>query len=79
MRSLDLLFKPIRLAWRGWMAFSHVLGLVMSTILLTILWIVGFGSYAVATSIAGLRGRKPAISYWQAAIPQRHEDLLRQF
>jgi hypothetical protein len=61
------------------MAFSHVLGLVMSTILLTVLWIVGFGGYAIAMSIARLRARVPVASYWQVAIPQRREDLLRQF
>lgn len=80
MRSLHPLLKPLQLAWRGWMAFSHALGLVMSTIVLTLLWIVGFGSYAIAFRIACICKRSVVqTSYWNTSLPQRREDLLRQF
>ena len=65
--------------WQGWMAFSKAFGRVMSFIILTILWIVGFGVYAIiAKIIAATRRVVPASTYW---IDHRADadDLHRQF
>lgn len=72
---------PVRALWRGWMAFSHILGMIMSTIILTILWIVGFGLYAVILRIVTLpnRFRKPPDSYWLDAKPASVEEMRYPF
>ncbi len=44
----------LRRLYDGWMAFSHALGFVMSKIILTLLWIVGFGLYAIALKVIRL-------------------------
>lgn len=59
------------------MAFSHVLGMIMSRIILTLLWIVGFGIYAIALKIANLVKRKsPKLSYWETP-PEEFEGRLK--
>ncbi|HLD08332.1 MAG TPA: hypothetical protein VJB60_04690 [Candidatus Peribacterales bacterium] len=57
---------PLRFLWKGWMGFSHILGMVMSTIILTALWIVGFGIYAIILKIILLPSRfwKEPDSFW---------------
>ncbi len=65
--------------WGGWMAFSHVLGIVMSSILLTILWIVAFGAYAIILQIVARFGKqKVCDTYWTDVSREQH-DFLRQF
>ncbi len=60
------------------MAFSHALGKVMSWIILTILWIVGFGTYAVIGKIAGVLRRRPRPqTSWITVTDQG--DFRRQF
>lgn len=68
---------PFSWLYRGWMAFSHVLGMIMSAIILTILWIVGFGFYAIALKVANLMKRKqPKPSYWEIP-PEEFEGRLK--
>ena len=63
--------------YKGWMAFSHALGLVMSKILLTILWIVGFGIYAIPMKIATIfRPKKSLATYWHD-VPAEYPDSMR--
>ncbi|MDP7477042.1 MAG: hypothetical protein QF442_01180, partial [Candidatus Peribacteraceae bacterium] len=38
---------PISWIYALWKKFSHVLGIIMTFIILTVLWIVGFGVYAI--------------------------------
>lgn len=62
------------------MAFSHALGRVMSAILLTILWIIGFGLYAViAKVIRACRREPPRDSYWIDCEPTTAETMRRPF
>jgi hypothetical protein len=74
-----ILPKPLQRIYDVWMAFSKLIGKVMSPIILTILWIVGFGLYAVILKIvAVLRKPTPApVTYWiDAEVPT---DMQRQF
>jgi len=72
---------PLRQLFRGWMAFSHILGMIMSTIILTILWIVGFGIYAVILKIITLpaRFRKEPDSFWIEVKPEPIENMRYPF
>jgi len=72
---------PLRQLFRGWMAFSHILGMIMSTIILTILWIVGFGIYAVILKIVTLpaRFRKSPDSYWIVSKPANTAEMHYPF
>lgn len=71
---------PLSWLWSAWKAFAEILGKVMSKIILTILWLVGFGIYAVILKIVMLFRREPAQdSYWIDIPPQEPGDLHRQF
>ena len=61
------------------MAFSHILGMIMSTIILTILWIVGFGIYAVILKIVTLpaRFRKSPDSYWIGVTGEHRKECFK--
>jgi len=68
---MDFLKNVLRALKRGWMAFAHVLGWVNSRILLTLLYIVVIGPYAVIKRAASLFQRRPSpASYW---IPKTRE------
>lgn len=59
----------MRHAWqafyRYWMKFAHVLGWVNGRIILTLLYIVVIGPYAVALRVARLFApRRPQATYW---------------
>ena len=72
---------PLRLLWKGWMKFSHILGLIMSTVILTILWIVGFGLYAIVLKIIqipSLFSKSPA-TYWIDIKPDPIENMKYPF
>ncbi|OGJ56886.1 hypothetical protein A3H22_02730 [Candidatus Peribacteria bacterium RIFCSPLOWO2_12_FULL_55_15] len=68
---------PLSWLYAGWMAFSHVLGMIMSKIILTLLWIAGFGSYAVILTIIHLiRKTPPKTTCWQIP-PEEFEGRLK--
>lgn len=70
--------KALKPLYDAWMKFSHVLGLIMSTIILTVLWIVGFGLYAITLRIIDIPSRfkeKPE-SYWIDIQSESH-DLMQ--
>lgn len=72
--------KPIKVLYALWMKFSHYLGLVMSTIILTILWIVGFGLYAIVWRIACLFAKKKGNeTYWIPAEQNPIEHMRHPF
>jgi len=77
----DKLFPPISWIYALWKKFSHVLGIIMSFIILTILWIVGFGLYAIILKIITLPKRfaKKPDSYWIDVQPTTVESLKHQF
>jgi len=72
--------KPIQAVYDAWMKFSHVLGRIMSFILLSILWIVGFGFYGIVMKIVGLfRREHPQDSYWVDVPTKIKNDMKHQF
>jgi len=72
---------PLRFLWKGWMAFSHALGMVMSTVILTVLWIVGFGIYAMVMKLIMLpkRFKKAPDSHWIVVKPDPIENMRYPF
>ncbi len=73
---------PFSWFYDAWMAFSHALGMVMSKIILTILWIVGFGTYGIILKIIKLfRSRASPCddTYWIDVPPLPPDDLHHQF
>lgn len=68
---------PFSWLYAGWMTFSYILGIVMSTIILTILWIVGFGLYAVVLKMVRfMRKESPKETYWHIP-PEEFEGRLK--
>lgn len=70
--------------WRGlcdgWMTVSRAIGKVMSFILLTVLWIILFGPYAVVWKLSGLmRKHRPDGSHWQPAMTGDAKQMEYQF
>lgn len=65
--------------YRAWMAFSHVLGRIMSTILLTILWVFVFGLYAVTLKIMHLCSKKPSKDTYWIDVGTDSTDMRYQF
>ncbi len=74
MRSF---FRTIK---RSWMAISRAVGLVMSSILLTVLWVVLFGLYAIVLKCICIFTRKKGTqeSFWHA-MPEEPGDYRYQF
>lgn len=73
---------PLSWFYEAWMEFSHVLGRIMSFIILTVLWIVGFGIYAIIAKLIGLFRRSSetaSASFWIEVAPLEPKHLLRQF
>lgn len=65
--------------YRLWMRFSHALGRVMSAIILTLLWVIGFGIYAFILRIIGLFRRPDPSTEWRDAPEQSPESMRHQF
>jgi hypothetical protein len=73
--------KPLRPLYDLWMKFAHVLGIIMSTIILTVFWIVAIGLYAIILkiiSIPKLWKGKPS-TYWIESEKQSLESMKHQF
>ncbi len=71
---------PFSWLWSGWMAFSHLLGKVMSFIILTVFWLIGIGIYGIiAKLIKVAKPKKNLQTYWIPSQPQTAEDMQRQF
>ncbi len=62
-----------------WMAIGHAMGMVMSKILLTVLWLTVFGAYALIGRLIRLirpgPRRGPQSTYWVNA--KQGDDQLR--
>lgn len=62
----------LRPLYNAWMAFSKVLGRIMGAIMLTVIWVVLFGIYAIVMKIGRLFAKKKDnSSTW---IDCSHED-----
>ncbi|OGJ59882.1 hypothetical protein A2881_01975 [Candidatus Peribacteria bacterium RIFCSPHIGHO2_01_FULL_55_13] len=71
--------KPLQQLYDLWMRFSHVLGRIMSTILLTIIWIVVFSIYAIILKMIYLfSGKPPTDTYW-VDVSKDSTDMRYQF
>lgn len=71
---------PLRLLYKLWMKFSHALGFVMSRVILTVLWIIGIGIYAILLKIVRLfKKEKSTGTYWIDVPADREENLKYQF
>jgi hypothetical protein len=72
---------PLSWLWAAWKKFGEILGKIMSKIILTVLWIVGFGLYGIIRKVAVLFMKKEGFkeSYWVPATPPQPGDLHRQF
>lgn len=76
----DRLPPPLSWIFALWKKFSHVLGIVMSSIILTILWIVGIGIYAIAyKAMVPFRKKGPSDSYWIDIPANKDHNLRHQF
>lgn len=65
--------------WKGWMAFAHVLGAVMTTLILSIAWYVALLPIAILLKALRIRVmtvafREPVASYWE-----NREERLNDF
>ena len=72
---------PLNWFYEAWMEFSRVLGMIMSKIILTILWVIGFGLYGIILKIVHLLVRKAHApgTHWVDVPPTQPGDLHRQF
>ena len=71
--------EPLQRLYALWMRFAHILGKIMSFILLSILWLVVFGIYAIILKIIRLFSRPSrADSYWHE-VSQEESHLQYQF
>lgn len=71
---------PFSWLWNAWMAFAHVLGRVMSFLILTVLWIIGFGIYGIVMKLVRLVKRTPPSgSYWIDAPEEIEGGMKYQF
>ena len=72
--------RPLQRAKDLWMAMSHAMGRVVSWILLSILWALVFGVYALIMKSARLFRRSGAPdSYWKPCPPEFPESMRHQF
>lgn len=75
---MPLFFKAL---YRWWMAFAHAVGKVNSAIILSILFIILVGPYALVSRLIGLfhRGGGSAETFWRAKEWHKPTvDLLRR-
>ncbi len=77
----DRLPPPISWLYASWKKFSHVLGTIMSFIILSVLWFVGFGVYAIVTKVIAIPKRFTAepSTYWIDANTTTTDSMKQQF
>ncbi len=63
-----------------WLKLSHALGFLMSSILLTVLWVTLFAVYAIALKIIRFfRRPRNAVTYWIDVSENDQRNMCRQF
>lgn len=72
---------PVSHLFAAWKKLSHGMGIVMSFLILTVLWIIGFGTYAIIIKIITFprRFRPEPNSYWIECEPSTPESMKHQF
>jgi hypothetical protein len=83
--SLGLLApRALHPAWKGWMAFAHVLGFVSTTIILSVAWTImlvplGFLLRVLSIRVMDMTFRAPVQTYWESRDPKLDDfQLLRR-
>lgn len=78
--------KLLHPVWKGWMKFAVALGMVMSTILVSIAWFLMFVPMGIVFKIIGkrvmdLRYKAPVDTYWEVRDTKLNDFKLleRQF
>ena len=67
--------------WKGWMSFAHVLGIVMTTLILTVCWSIMLVPMAMLLKIVGKKVMDttfdPALeTYWVERKGEKHDFQL---
>ena len=72
---------PINWLYAGWKKFAHILGIIMSFLILSLFWIFVVGIYALISKLIRLPkmfAKKPE-TYWIDAEPTTLESMKHQF
>ncbi len=70
---------PLQRLYDAWMRFAHILGRIMSFILLSLLWLFGFGVYGIVLRVVTYLRPKPTLdSYWIDVPPKMADDMRHQ-
>lgn len=76
-------FAPqvLRPVWRGWMKLAHYLSIVMTTVVLSIAWCVGFLPMAFVVRVCGIKRidfsyKSNRASYWEKR-DAKYDDFKR--
>ena len=72
---------PLSWFYEAWMEFSKTIGMIMSKMIVTVLWIIGLGIYAIVRRILLLFVQKSEApgSSWIDVEPVKQDDLHHQF
>ncbi len=63
-----------------WLRLSHALGFIVSSILLTVLWVTLFAVYAAILKIIRFfRRPRSVVTYWIDAAENDQKNMCRQF
>lgn len=62
-----------------WLKITYPIGFVVSKVILTALWLVVFGLYAVALGIGKLFSKKTSTPQWHDVPPDFEGSMRRQF
>lgn len=71
----------LRPVWKGWMSFAHVLSLVMTWVIMSISWVVGFVPMALLLRVLGIKRidlsyGAAVTTYWETRDP-KYDDFMR--
>jgi len=76
----DKLFPPVSWVFAIWKKFSHLLGIVMSSLILSVLWTIGIGLYALLYKLGSPFRKKPlSDTYWIDIPTNADRNLRHQF
>jgi heme/copper-type cytochrome/quinol oxidase subunit 2 len=80
-KNEDHLPQPIKMIYGCWKKFSHILGIIMSFLILSVLWIIGFGIYGIIMKVITLPKKFKAEpnSYWIDCEATTVESMKHQF
>ena len=71
--------KPLKPLYDAWMAVSHFIGLIMSSVMLSLIWVIVFGAYAMIIKTVSLFGTKKRSGTDWADVSSEASDFQHQF